>query len=366
MSRKLFLFCSFFLFLFHTTAMGQRVPTPTADDFIASGGANFNGSGCYSLTSATQWMSGSIWYKTAIDLRQPFDMELKLFLGCEDQWGADGMVLVFHPYLGRQGYRGEGIGFAGLYPSLGLEVDTYRNGHLEDPYDDHVALMANGRPHHAWSLAGPNRITNIEDCKDHMVRVQWQPSAQRMSLLIDGKQVLSYKGDIINEIFGGNSKVYWGVTAATGRYVNRHEICFEKLVFTKVAPLGRLNKSAVQSLSKGKELILPRLQFSSGQTKPEGEALEEINKILRYLREHPKAIMEINAFTDGSGNANRNQELSQLRAKAIADYLRSRGIPKRQIKARGFGEKFPIAPNNTSDGRRKNRRVVFRLVKPIV
>lgn len=366
MPKKLFLSTCLACCLFSFTSLAQVVPAPTADDFIASGGAFFNGSGCYSLTSATQWMSGSIWYKTAIDLRQPFDMELKLFLGCENQWGADGMVLVFHPYLGRQGYRGEGIGFAGLYPSLGLEIDTYRNGHLEDPYDDHVALMANGRPHHAWSLAGPNRIPNIEDCGNHLVRVQWQPSAQRMTLMIDGKQVLAYKGDIINTIFDGNAKVFWGVTAATGRYVNRHEICFEKLVFTKIAPLGRLNKSAIQLLSKGKELILPRLQFASGESQPQGSAIEELNKIVRYLREHPKAIMEINTFTDSSGEAKRNQELSQLRAKAIADYLRSRGIPKRQIKARGFGERFPIAPNNTSDGRRKNRRVVFRVVKPIV
>lgn len=366
MFQKLLLICALLFGINQAHLSAQRIATPTAEDFVASGTAFFNGSGCYSLTTATQWISGSIWYKTAIDLHQPFDMELKLFLGCENQWGADGMVLVFHPYLGRQGYRGEGIGFAGLYPSLGLEIDTYRNGHLEDPYDDHVALMANGRPHHALSLAGPNRIPNLEDCQDHKVRVQWQPSARRLTLLIDGRQVLSYTGDIIKEIFNGNSKVFWGVTAATGRYVNRHEICFEKLVFTKVAPLGRLDKSAIQLLSKGKELILPKLQFSSGQSQPQGIAIEELNKIVRYLRENPRAIMEVNTFTDSSGDEQRNQELSNLRATGIADYLRSRGIPKRQIKARGFGERFPIAPNNTPVGRRKNRRVVFRLVKPIV
>ena len=87
--------------------------------------------------------------------------------------------------------------------------------------------------------------------------------------------------------------------------------------------------------------------------------------MVRYLREHPQAILEINTFTDSSGDEKVNQQPSEQRAAAIADYLRSRGIPKRQIKAQGFGERFPMAPNNTPEGRQKNRRVVFRLVKPI-
>ena len=124
MPKQLFLFLLLVFGIFRFPLFAQIIPTPTAEDFVSSGTAFFNGSGCYSLTTASQWFSGSIWYKTAIDLKQPFDMELKLFLGCEDQWGADGMVLVFHPYLGRQGYRGEGIGFGGLYPSLGVEIDS--------------------------------------------------------------------------------------------------------------------------------------------------------------------------------------------------------------------------------------------------
>jgi len=46
--------------------------------------------------------------------------------GCDDMGGADGIVFAFTPYQGMTGYQGEGMGFAGLRPSLGLEIDTWK------------------------------------------------------------------------------------------------------------------------------------------------------------------------------------------------------------------------------------------------
>ena len=140
------------------------------ESFNASGDAILTGNNCYQLTPAMDWSSGSLWYKEAISLAAPFEMELDLFLGCKNEDGADGMVFVFHPHARRTGYRGEGMGFAGLVPSLGIEIDTWHNFHLMDPSYDHLAVLRDGVIQHDYSLAGPVRITNLEDCKTHKVQ----------------------------------------------------------------------------------------------------------------------------------------------------------------------------------------------------
>ncbi len=208
------------------SALAQR---PFVEDFVLSGDTYLTDDFCFRLTEAVDYRSGSIWYKRPIDLSEPFSIELSIMVGCEDTDGADGMVFVFTPQARRTGYVGEGMGFAGLRPSIGIEVDTWRNYHLNDPAEDHIAIMANGRVGHQADLAGPNVIANIEDCTRHSFYVRWNPNQQKLWVEIDGEEVIAATGDIVNEIFRGQSQVYWGMTAATGRYHNIHEVCFDRI-----------------------------------------------------------------------------------------------------------------------------------------
>lgn len=204
---------------------------PTAEDFLMSGDTYRTLDDCYRLTEEKDYSSGSIWYKYSVNLNEPFGIELSLMLGCQDSEGADGMVFVFSPTSQpyRVGYRGEGIGFGGLVPSVGIEVDTWQNFHLDDPAEDHLAFMVNGRVGHFSDISQPVIIPNIEDCKRHKFAVRWDPITQHLSVEIDRKQVTAARFDMVDGIFGGQSEVYWGVTAATGRYNNFHEVCFERL-----------------------------------------------------------------------------------------------------------------------------------------
>jgi len=202
------------------------------EDFKLGGAARILDDECIRLTPDVQFASGSAWYEKAIDLNQPFELTVCLVLGTRDELGADGIGFVFHPTM-RTGYRGEGMGFAGLYPSLGIEFDTYQNYHLADPEADHVAVSVNGQPHHYASIVSPVPVPNLEDGQKHLLWINWDPIDKELVIQLDGTERVRLAEDIVANIFQNNPTVYWGVTAATGRKMNYHDICIKKLVFAE-------------------------------------------------------------------------------------------------------------------------------------
>lgn len=91
-------------------------------------------------------------------------------------------------------------------------------------------------------------------------------------------------------------------------------------------------------------------------------SLPILDRAVQALREAPTAKLEVAGYTDNSGDAQRNQELSQKRADAVKAYLVSKGIAPDRLTSRGFGPDSPIADNATPEGREKNRRVEFHFV----
>ena len=73
--------------------------------------------------------------------------------------------------------------------------------------------------------------------------------------------------------------------------------------------------------------------------------------------------IELSGHTDNKGKDKYNEKLSQERAKAVYDYLISRGIDKKRLEYRGYGAQHPIADNKTDEGRAKNRRVEFTITE---
>ena len=149
------------------------------------------------------------------------------------------------------GTRGEGIGFRGLRPSVGIEIDTWLNEHLSDPIEDHISIMLNGMVGHWNDLAGPVPISNIEDCMRHGFYVLWDPPTKTLTVEIDGQSRISASYDLANKIFGGNNIVYWGMTAATGRYNNMHEVCFDRLAYLPYL----IDPTPLQSATEIKSLL---------------------------------------------------------------------------------------------------------------
>ena len=272
-----------------------------------------------------------------------------------------GWCLYFHLIWEPLGYRGEGMGFAGLRPSLGIEIDTWENDHLADPPEDHIAILQDGYVMHLYNLAGPAIVPNLEDCQLHEFRIEWDQPTFTLSISIDGIDRLSYQGDIVKDIFFGNPQVFWGVTAATGRYNNRHDICFERLDFARPLSKALFGRVVQKKYLMGEVQTLETASFASGESDLLEESYEELHKLINLLKRYPSMDVEIDGHTDSSGSEDKNLLLSKARAQSIATYLKRHGVDARRLNVRGHGERFPVADNRTPAGRKENRRIEIHL-----
>lgn len=199
-----------------------------------------NNSECYKLTSAQNWQNGSVWFSDKLDLSKTFDLEFYLNFGTNDG-GADGIVFVIQT-LGTSalGNNGGSIGFEGFSPALGVEFDDYENPSINDPSHDHIALVKNGSVAHPTgsSIYSPvSALTNkgnIEDGKDHLVRITWNPAGFQLEVFFDCVSRLKISNlDIVKTILNNKSDVWWGFTSATGGENNNQTVCIENSVFRK-------------------------------------------------------------------------------------------------------------------------------------
>ncbi len=87
-----------------------------------------------------------------------------------------------------------------------------------------------------------------------------------------------------------------------------------------------------------------------------------LDQLAEVLKKYPKLDIVVSGHTDSVGNPTYNQKLSELRAKAIADYLLQRGVSQDRISYIGYGDTKPVASNTTAEGRAKNRRVEIKII----
>lgn len=90
-----------------------------------------------------------------------------------------------------------------------------------------------------------------------------------------------------------------------------------------------------------------------------GDQHDELDRLVAALNSTPTLSGIIEGHTDSSGSTEHNQDLSERRARTVADYLAAHGINANRLRVQGFGESRPIADNATAEGRAQNRRVVL-------
>ncbi len=112
-------------------------------------------------------------------------------------------------------------------------------------------------------------------------------------------------------------------------------------------------------------IILPgKISFETGTAKIKEESYYYLNLLATFLKKHPEIKkVEIRAYSDNQGPSELNLKLTQKQAEAVKAYLVKMGVEEKRLIAKGYGEKNPIADNKTAEGREKNRRVEFVIVR---
>ena len=136
----------------------------------------------------------------------------------------------------------------------------------------------------------------------------------------------------------------------------------------KIRSVGDLFSADEAEVSvSGNDLVIRMygLNFPVGQAQIRPESFGLLTKLQRVLREFPTDPIEISGHTDSRGNDQVNQALSERRADAVRQYLiANMALPEVQISSIGYGENQPLASNETTAGRAKNRRIDVRIVLP--
>jgi OOP family OmpA-OmpF porin len=93
----------------------------------------------------------------------------------------------------------------------------------------------------------------------------------------------------------------------------------------------------------------------------EKDSYEELDRVVDILQSDPTLHLHIEGHTDTEGTDERNQRLSDRRAKSVRRYLEQKGIAAKRLDYKGYGSKHPLASNATAEGMAQNRRVEMRL-----
>jgi OmpA-OmpF porin, OOP family len=127
-------------------------------------------------------------------------------------------------------------------------------------------------------------------------------------------------------------------------------------------PEGSFNYSLHQWLAGTSDTTVPKrfvfdnLNFETGSTKLTPESAPTVDSLVVILKAYPAVAVRLEGHTDSTGDADANKKLSLDRAIVVKEIMIKGGIPDGRIGTDGYGQEKPVAPNETEEGRAKNRR----------
>ncbi len=119
----------------------------------------------------------------------------------------------------------------------------------------------------------------------------------------------------------------------------------------------RLEYMEYRETDRGVVITLGDVLFEVGETSLLPAAEENLADVIELLASEPDNAIRIEGHTDATGPAALNLRISEERAQAVRDALAGLGVDPSRMNAVGMGEDFPIASNETEEGRARNRRV---------
>ncbi len=120
--------------------------------------------------------------------------------------------------------------------------------------------------------------------------------------------------------------------------------------------------SISSDIKVGDKIEIKNIFFDNGRYFLLPDSYIELNKLVKYLIKNPIVEIQIIGHSDNSGIKFKNQKMSELRAREVFEYLIKKGV-QNKLYFKGMGSEQPIADNKTDEGKAKNRRVEFQIIK---
>lgn len=112
-----------------------------------------------------------------------------------------------------------------------------------------------------------------------------------------------------------------------------------------------------EKTKRGYVVTLGNILFKVDSAGLSPDGMQSLFRLVTFLKDFSEREVVVEGYTDSTGSGVYNLKLSQQRADSVRSFLISNGISPDRIVARGYGEAYPVAPNNTAAGRQQNRRV---------
>lgn len=164
-------------------------------------------------------------------------------------------------------------------------------------------------------------------------------------LLLKNYYLISYRPPECDNLH--NVKVKLG--SADGRLTFDASGQYDRSIFQKYSPIGTI--------------AIMNIEFDFGSDQIEPESYPMLDKIADAMKNNPNMKILVTGHTDDVGSEESNLALSVRRAASVKNALVQRGITSDRIKTIGKGESMPLAPNNSEENRRINRRTEFTIIE---
>jgi outer membrane protein OmpA-like peptidoglycan-associated protein len=150
------------------------------------------------------------------------------------------------------------------------------------------------------------------------------------------------------------TQIAQGETAAAQRKTAEAEARTAQLEAQLAAQLDDL---AAKKTERGLVITMGDVLFGTDLARLSPDGMRTAQKLADVLQQNPQRTVLVEGFTDSTGAVSHNQQLSERRATAVRSALLDMGVARERVTARGYGQSYPIAANDTVQNRQLNRRV---------